>query len=95
MPAAMLPPLRSTLPSGWVSVTAAGESPGVAWSGVSSACTSTVLDNKVHAIKDVIDFRITEFSFVEAFVPDAKVESQRPVNNPPAMDAVFRLRKHA
>jgi len=54
-----------------------------------------VLDNKVHAIKDVIDFRITEFSFVEAFVPDAKVESQRPVNNPPAMDAVFRLRKHA
>jgi len=49
----------------------------------------------VHAIKDVIDFRITEFSFVEAFVPDAKVESQRAVNNASAMDAVFRLRKHA
>lgn len=45
-------------------------------------------------IKDVMGFRITEFSFVKAFVPDAKVESQRAVNNPWPMDAVFRLRKH-
>ena len=60
MPAAMLPPEKSTVPSDWFPVTAAGDSPAVAWSGAFSAWTSTMLDKNTLAIKDVSDLRILD-----------------------------------
>src|ERR1700730_17922559 len=94
MPAAMLPPVRSTVPFGSDPGSTAGDSDPAVVAGSEASCawTSTMPDKSTPAIEDAIGLRMLE-SPSRMLLPQPNVESRRPVNNPSNVDAAFHPRK--